>query len=98
MLIRACLFVLSQDPPTETAASEPKTTDSGPGQARSAFNESENPASVQRPGGSEDSAEGQHKASLKEKISGSMKVVSGKLGHDKSKVEEGRKLIHGQSA
>jgi len=78
--------------PTETPAPEPKTASPEP-------DEAENLSSVQRSGGSEGSADGQQrKASFKEKISGGMKVVSGKLGHDKSKVEEGRKLMHGQSA
>lgn len=77
--------------------SEPRTVGSEPGQPRSAPDESENLAGIQRSGGSEGSAEGQHKASLKEKITGGMKVVSGKLGHDKSKVEEGKRLMHGQS-
>jgi hypothetical protein len=40
----------------------------------------------------------QHKSSLKDKFSGRMKVVTGKLSHDKSKVEEGKKLLSGQSA
>jgi len=84
---------LTSEPKTVT--SEPKTTGSEPGKPRS---ESENVTSVQRSGGSEGSAEGQHKVTLKEKISGGMKVFSGKLGHDKSKVEEGKKLMHGQSA
>lgn len=50
---------------------------------------------IQRSGGSEDSTEGQRKASLREKVSGGMKVVSGKLGNNKAKVEEGKKLMHG---
>ncbi|KAF9645776.1 hypothetical protein BDM02DRAFT_3189402 [Thelephora ganbajun] len=78
-----------RDPPTKTAPS----AGSEPAQP-----EPKNLSSTQRPSGSEDSTEGQHKASLKEKISGGMKIVSGKLGHDKSKVEEGKKLMHGQSA
>jgi len=53
---------------------------------------------VQRPAGSEGNTEGSPKATLKERISGGMKVVSGKIGHDKSKVEEGKKLMHGQGA
>jgi hypothetical protein len=84
----------SRDMPTETPTSEPKTAGPEPGQPSS---EPENLTRVERSGGTEGSAEGQHKASLKEKISGGMKVVSGKLGHDKSKVEEGKKLMHGQS-
>jgi hypothetical protein len=90
--------VLTQDLPTETIASESKATSSEPGQPHDAPNESDNLASVKRSGGSEGSADAQHKTSLKEKISGGMKVVSGKLGHDKSKVEEGKKLMHGQWA
>ena len=112
VLTRVFLFIWTQDLPTdpvasepkttasepETTASEPKTTASEPGQPSSAPNEPENLAGIKRSGGSEGSAECQHKATLKEKISGGMKVVSGKLGHDKSKVEEGKKLMHGQSA
>lgn len=98
VLIRIWLFVLSQDLPDKPVTPEPKAAGSEPGQPPSAFNESEGLAGVQRSGDSEGSAESQRKASLKEKITGGMKVVSGKLGHDKSKVEEGRKLMHGQSA
>ena len=98
LLIRAHFFRLLQDLPDEPVTSEPKTTSSEPDQPSSTFNESENLTTVQRSTGSEGSAEGQRKASLKEKITGGMKVVSGKLGHDKSKVEEGKKLMHGQSA
>ena len=86
-------FFLPQDLPTE-----PGAAGSQPGQSLNTLDESENLAGVQRSGGSEGSAETQRKASLKEKISGGMKVVSGKLGNDKSKVEEGKKLMHGQSA
>jgi hypothetical protein len=98
VLTRVFLFIWTQDLPTDTVTSDPKTTTSEPGQPSSVPNESENLAGIKRSGGSEGSAEGQHKASLKEKISGGIKVVSGKLGHDKSKVEEGKKLMHGQSA
>lgn len=89
---------MTQDLPTETAAPEPKTTSSEPSQLRGVSDESENLASVERSGSSEGSTEAQRKASLKEKISGGMKVISGKLAHDKSKVEEGKKLMHGQWA
>jgi hypothetical protein len=88
----------SKDLPAEPTPSELKTTSSEPGQPHGAFDESENLDSVKGPGSSEGSAEAQRKASLKDKISGGIKVVSGKLGNDKSKVEEGKKLIHGQSA
>lgn len=86
-----------QDLPTEPVKFDRTTAGSEPGQPRTTLDEPENPAGIQRSGGSEDSTEGQRKASLKEKISGGMKVVSGKLGHDKSKVEEGKKLMHGLS-
>lgn len=98
VLTRVFLFIWTQDLPTDTVASETRTTASEPGQPSSASDEPENLTDIKRSGGSEGSAEGQHKASLKEKIAGGMKVVSGKLGHDKSKVEEGKKLMHGQSA
>ena len=97
VLTRVFRFIHAQDLPTDTIAPEPTTTAPEPGQPSSTSNESENLASIKRSGGSEGSAEGQRKASLKEKITGGMKVVSGKLGHDKSKVEEGKKLMHGQA-
>lgn len=91
---------LPKEPPTETetVASEQKTASPEPGQRASVFHESDEPAGIQRSEGSEGSTEGHRKASLMDKISGGMKVVSGKLGHDKFKVEEGKKLMHGQSA
>jgi len=98
VLTRALLFIWTQDLPTDPVASETRTAASEPGQTSGTSDEPENLADIKRSSGSEGSAEGQHKASLKEKIAGGMKVVSGKLGHDKSKVEEGRKLMHGQSA
>jgi len=93
-----CHFVLLQDIQAETAAPEPVVAGTKPGKSPSPVNQPENLTGVQRSAGSEGSAEAQRKASLREKISGGMKVVSGKLGHDKSKVEEGKKLMHGQSA
>lgn len=89
-----------KDPQTETGAVTPeqKTTSFEPGQQPSVLHESDNLGGIQKSGSSEGGVEGQHKASLKEKIAGGMKVVTGKLGNDKSKVEEGKKLMHGQSA
>jgi hypothetical protein len=89
-----------RDLPTETEAVTPeqKTAGSEPPQQPSSFHESDDLAGIQRVASSEGGTEGQHRASLKEKIAGGMKVVTGKLGHDKSKVEEGKKLMHGQSA
>jgi hypothetical protein len=86
----------SRDLPAENVASETKTSPSEPDKPPRAFNEFEDPASIKRSNGSEESAETQRKASLKEKISGGAKIVSGKLGRDKSKVEEGKKLMQGQ--
>ena len=40
--------------------------------------------------------ETKHKASFMEKVKGEMKIISGKLGGDKAKVEEGKKLKSGQ--
>lgn len=100
-ILPSCVLIrLSKDPPTETGAVTPeqKTTSSEPLQQPSALNESDNLGGIQRPASSEGGTEGPHKASLKEKIAGGMKVVTGKLGNDKSKVEEGKKLMHGQGA
>ncbi|VDB94170.1 unnamed protein product [Peniophora sp. CBMAI 1063] len=44
--------------------------------------------------GSKDEAK--HKASFMEKVKGEMKIISGKLGGDKHKVEEGKKLKSGE--
>jgi hypothetical protein len=96
LLTQAFLFVWTQDLPAENVASETKTSPSEPDKPPRAFNEFEDPASIKRSNGSEESAETQRKASLKEKISGGAKIVSGKLGRDKSKVEEGKKLMQGQ--
>ena len=98
LLTRVCHSVLSQHLQSKTVTSEPGASGSEHDQPSTTLNESENLAGVQRSAGSEGSADTQRKASLKEKISGGMKVVSGKLGHDKGKVEEGKKLMHGQSA
>lgn len=90
----------SREPPTEpeTVPSEQKTASPEPVQTGRASHESNDLGGTQRSAGSEGESEGQHKATLRERISGGIKVVSGKLGHDKSKVEEGKKLMHGQSA
>lgn len=40
--------------------------------------------------------EAKHKSSFMEKVKGEMKIISGKLGGDKHKVEEGKKLKGGQ--
>ena len=91
---------LSKNLETETGGVTPeqKTTRSEPGQQPSASYESDNLGGIQRSTSNEGGVDGQHKATLKEKITGGMKVVTGKLGNDKSKVEEGKKLMHGQSA
>ena len=83
---------------TEAVTKEHETTSSEPPQQLSAPGQSDDPGSIQRSASSEGVAEGQHKAGLKEKIAGGVKVVTGKFGRDKSKVEEGKKLMHGQSA
>lgn len=90
----------SREPPTEpeTVPSGQKTASPEPVQTGRASHESNDLGGTQRSAGSEGESEGQHKATLRERISGGIKVVSGKLGHDKSKVEEGKKLMHGQSA
>lgn len=94
------LMRLSKDPTTETEAPIPeqRTSSSEPRQQSGAFHESNNIGGLKKSASSEGGAESQHKASLKEKIAGGMKVVTGKLGHDKTKVQEGKKLMQGQSA
>ena len=96
--LRADSFLL-KEPPTETTELE-KTTTSEPSELPSTSRESGERLGIRRSGASEGgTSEGQqHKATFKEKISGGMKVVSGKLGSDKAKVEEGKKLMHGQGA
>lgn len=101
MFLSCVLIRFPKDPPTETEDITPEqnTTKSEPSQQFAAIHEPDNLGGIQRSASSEGcSAEGQYKPSLREKIAGGMKVVTGKLGHDKSKVEEGKKLLHGQSA
>lgn len=102
LIFLSCILIrfLPKDPPTETGVITPeqKTASSEPRGVGWTVHESDNLGGTQRSASSEGGVEGQHKASLKEKIAGGMKVVSGKLSRDESKVEEGKKLMHGQSA